>query len=324
MPLTFTNDQILGYFIYAGIALGVLLVLSALRGLLSRSETRTEARSRRMRMIAEGADVAERLAVLKPTPSGGTLTRIAVAGNVPAMLRRSGLRISPAGFVAICVALSAVLLVGLSLFVAPPIAVGAGLLLGFGVPLIALRLRVRKQTEALVAQLPDALDLMARGLRVGHPLNTSIGAAAEEMADPIGSELGIIFDQVNYGENLPDAFQDFADRVDIEDVHYLAASVAIQHGSGGDLARVLDVLSKTIRGRISLRRKIRAISSEGRASATFLSILPFAMFGFTSFNSPNYYGGVSDDPLFMPLAVTVLVLVLANIVILRKLVNFHV
>ena len=324
MLTTFSNGPILVYFLYAGIAVGVLLILGALRGLLSRTETRGEARSRRMRMIAEGSDLAERLAVLKPAPKGGPLSRLPLIGDVPVQLRRAGLRLSAAGFLAICLALSGALLVGLSLFVAPPIALAGGLVLGFAVPLIALRLRVRKQTDTLVAQLPDALDLMARGLRVGHPLNTSIGAVAEEMADPIGSELGIVYDQVNYGDDLPEAIQDFADRVDIEDVHYLAASIAIQHGSGGDLARVLDVLSKTIRGRIAMRRKIRAISSEGRASATFLSFLPFAMFGFTSFNSPNYYGGVSDDPLFMPLAVTVLVLVVANIVILRKLVNFHV
>jgi tight adherence protein B len=165
---------------------------------------------------------------------------------------------------------------------------------------------------------------MARGLRVGHPLNTSIGTVAQEMPDPISSEFGIIFDQVNYGEDLPDAFQDFADRVDIEDVYYLSASIGIQHGTGSDLARVVELLAKVIRSRIMMRRKVKAISAEGRASAAFLSSLPILMFVFTSISAPGYYSGVYDDPLFMPMATAIVVLTIANALILRKLVNFHV
>ena len=318
------QDRALVYLFYCGIMLGVLLAFSALAGALRRGETRAEARSRRLRMVAEGSTVEERLAVLKPPPVRTGFARVPVLGAVPAALKRAGVPLSAPAFFGLCA-----LLAGVTLVILTPMVGGGGAALvalasGLGLPLVALRIRLRKQADALVAQLPDALELMARGLRVGHPLNASIGAVAQEMADPIGTEFGIVFDQVNYGDDLPEAFQDFADRVDLEDVHYLSASIGIQHGSGGDLARVIEVLARVIRGRAALRRKIKAISSEGRASAAFLSALPFIMFGFTSVSSPNYYGGVMDDPLFTPMAAAVVGLTLVNALVLQKLVNFHV
>jgi tight adherence protein B len=239
-------------------------------------------------------------------------------------MRRAGITTTPARFLLLC-ALGAVLLGLLSLSVVPPLqALVVGLLLGYGLPAVIVRSKRQKRIAALMAQLPDALDLMARGLKVGHPLNTSIGAVARDMPDPIGSEFGMIYDQVSYGDDLITAVQDFARRVDMEDVHYLAASIAIQHGTGGDLARVVDLLSKVIRGRIAMRRRIRAISSEGRLSAWFLSALPIAIYGMTSITSPSYYRDVSEDPLFVPMMATVIALVVANALILRKLVNFRI
>jgi len=188
---------------------------------------------------------------------------------------------------------------------------------------VVLHIRKRR-ILAMTHQLPDALDLLARGLRVGHPLNTSIGAVAREMQDPIASEFGLIFDQVSYGDDLPDAFEEFAERVDMEDVNYLASSIGIQHGTGGDLAHVIEILSGVVRGRIALRRKIKAISAEGRLTAWFLSSLPFIIFGMMTVSSPEYYGGVSEDPLFLPMAFAVLAFTVLNAVILRKLVNFKI
>jgi tight adherence protein B len=144
------------------------------------------------------------------------------------------------------------------------------------------------------------------------------------MPDPIGSEFGIIFDQVSYGDDLVTAVQEFAERIDTEDAHYLAASIAIQHGTGGDLARVVELLAKVIRGRIAMRRRIKAISSEGRLSAWVLSALPLVIYGATSVSSPTYYSGVADAPLYVPMMSTIAFLVVANALILRKLVNFRI
>lgn len=319
----FENDW-MAYLAYSGIALGVLLALTGGLHLLSRTETRGEAKSRRMKLIAKGHDAEELLQLLKPAPRQGWLARLPKRFDLPRLLHRSGLRISPDRFVLICAVLGAA---GFILAYAPlgPLrALSIAFSSGVALPLLVVKARANDRMKKLTAQLPDALDMLARGLKIGHPLNMSIGAVAEEMPDPIGTEFGIIFDQVTYGEDLPDAVLDFAERVDLEDVNYLAASIGIQHGTGGDLARVLEVLARTIRGRIAMRRKIKAISAEGRASAWFLTALPFVMYGFTSMISPGYYGQVSYHPLFQPMAMIVIGLIVLNAIILRKLVAFRI
>jgi tight adherence protein B len=246
-------------------------------------------------------------------------------GKLTQMLRRADLTIPATGFLSACVVLALVIFTGL--LITPllvPVSAAVALALGVLLPIAVLQVRIDRKTKALIAQLPDALELMARGLKVGHPLNTSIASVAQEMPDPIGSEFGVIFDQINYGDDLPEAFQDFAERMDIEDLHYLSASIGIQHGTGSDLAHVVELLASVVRSRIMLRKKVSAISAEGRISAIILSSLPVVMFGVTSVLSPNYYAGVYDDPAFVPMATLIVVMTVANALILRKLVNFHV
>jgi tight adherence protein B len=303
----------------------VLIAFTSLITLASRRETTGEVRSRRLRMIREGRTLEERLALLKPPSLEEAGGRIPVLGKLTHMLRRADLTLPVSGFLAACAVLALVIFAGLLLTpLMVPVVAAVSVLLGILVPVAVLQMRIDRKTKALIAQLPDALELMARGLRVGHPLNTSIASVAQEMPDPIGSEFGIIFDQINYGDDLPEAFQDFAERMDVEDLHYLSASIGIQHGTGSDLAHVVELLAKVVRSRIMLRKKVKAISAEGRISAIILSCLPLLMFGVTSVMSPNYYAGVYDDPAFVPMATAIVVLTIANALILRKLVNFHV
>jgi tight adherence protein B len=321
----FISDQTLIFLIYCGVAVGVLIAFSSLVTLINRRETTGEVRSRRLRMIREGRTLEERLALLKPPSAEETGGRISVLGRLTQMLRRADLTVPATGFLSGCAVLAMVIFTGLLMTpLLVPLSAAVALSLGVLVPVAVLQYRIDKKTKALIAQLPDALELMARGLRVGHPLNTSIASVAQEMPDPIGSEFGIIFDQINYGDDLPEAFQDFSERMDIEDLHYLSASIGIQHGTGSDLAHVVELLAKVVRSRIMLRRKVTAISAEGRISAIILSCLPVVMFGATSVLSPNYYSGVYDDPAFVPVATLIVVLTVANALILRKLVNFHV
>ena len=191
-------------------------------------------------------------------------------------------------------------------------------------PLLVLKALGQKRRKALIAQLPDALDLMSRGLKAGHPLNTSIATVAETMPDPIGSEFGIIVDQVSVGDDIVTAVRKLAQRTPSEDFQYLAASISIQHGTGGNLGQVLSTLAQVIRGRAMMRRKIKAMSAEGRISAVILSGLPFAIFGLNMIITPEYYGGVMDYPLFIPLAIAAVTLIILNALILFKLVNFRI
>ena len=322
--IPFLENQEEVYLLYVGVALGVFLFFTGIAQLFARGENQSEARNRRMRMIGKGASTEEVLALLRPNDDGGLLRRLPVLGNLPKEMARAGMTMAPSRFVLLCL-LGALALGGVALRFVPPLqAVGLAVILAVLVPIAIVKAARQKRVEKLISQLPDALELMARGLKVGHPLNTSIGAVAREMPDPIGTEFGIVFDQVSYGDDLVSAITDFSERVEIEDVHYLSVSIAIQHGTGGDLARVVDLLAKTIRGRISMRRRIKAVSAEGRLSATILTAVPFMLFFSVSMGSPNYYREVADDPLFLPMAVITVVLIIANGLILRKLSNFRI
>lgn len=318
------NGQLAGYLLFCGVAVGVLLICTGLWHMIGPGSRLEDKRSRRMKMISRDVSGAERLAILKPPAKETGLARIPIAGAMPAHLRQAGLAISAGQFWAVCGLLGGAVFVLASLRLGIPESAGVALLAGGVLPVAYVRIKRAQMLDQLVQQLPDALDMLARGLKVGHPLNNSIGVVAREMEDPVATQFGIIYDQVSLGDDLPAAVQEFAQRADLEDVHYLAASIGIQHGTGGDLAGMLETLSRVIRGRIAMRRKIKALSSEGRLTAWFLSSLPFLIFGSVSVMTPSYYSGVSDDPLFRPMVAGIILFTVVNALTLRKLVNFRI
>jgi tight adherence protein B len=307
-----------GWLLFVGVFLGALLLIEGLRQLLSRRETTDEARSRRMRMVAAGTDIRERLEILAPqrkgTPGG--------AGDLTGLLLAAGLPPRPGAFALAAILVAAAIAFGLRPFLGLPVAALLSVAVAVVLPVLVLLSIRERRMKTLVAQLPDALDLMARGLKAGHPLNTSIATVAETMPDPIGTEFGIVVDLVTYGDDITTAIDKLARRNANEDFRYLAAAIAIQHGSGGNLGRVLTILSQVIRGRMMMRRKIKAMSAEGRISAVILSAIPFLMVGLNSLITPEYYGGIVDNPMFLPLAVIALALIVTNAIVLFKLVNF--
>ena len=311
------------FFVYVGIVVGVLLAFEGLRQMLLGRAPKEEARSRRMRMIQKGATTEQILAILKPDEKQTFASRLPLVGDLPKVLRQAGVSMSSGAFLTTCFAGFVAVAVLFSQLTSVINAVIFGFLVCMLVPVIAVRLQRTQRVNELVKQLPDALEMMARGLKVGHPLNASLASVANEMPDPIATEFGIVVDQVSFGDDLTDAFNEFADRLNQEDVHYLATAIAIQHGTGGDLARILSVLAKVIRDRLTMRRKIKATSAEGRMSASILSIVPVIIFVGLNVMSPRYYGDIADEPMAGPLVFTVCFLVLLNAVILRKLVTFR-
>lgn len=307
--------------VYVLVFVGVMVAFEGLRQVLSRGETANEARNRRMRMIARGAtaeDVFDQL--MRPGS-----TRTGLARRLPdlrAMLRQAGLTISPSLFLVGAVVLGAGAALAAQLVLPPMAAAPVGVLAGLVVPLMVLKGLAQQRLEKLVQQLPDALDLMARGLKVGNPLNVTVRSVATDMPDPIGTEFGMITDQVSYGDDIATAFDDFALRTGLEDARYLAVTIGIQHGTGGNLGRILQVLSKVIRDRAMMRKKIHAISAEGRLSALILSLLPFGIFGMIMATTPSFYADVWGDPLFLTFAGTAVGLVVLQGLILRRLVSF--
>ncbi|WP_171054617.1 type II secretion system F family protein [Roseovarius arcticus] len=247
-----------------------------------------------------------------------------VIGNPRLLVRHADMEGRETAILLGMVIVSAVVSIPLMFLLNVVLSLVLGALIGVIGTIGYLKRRYQKRIIALTHQLPDALDLMMRGLRVGHPVGATVANVGRTMSDPIGREFRILSEQISHGDYLTDAFADLAERVGQEDVEYLSVAISIQHGSGGNLADVLATLSKVVRERIIMRRRIRAISSEGRLSAYLLSALPILIFLSVSISSPGYYTNVSDAPAFMPIAIGIVVLVVGNALALRKLVTFRI
>jgi tight adherence protein B len=211
---------------------------------------------------------------------------------------QSGLRMPPRKFLSITSAVAfaiagiafvkGVSLLGcLGLFVASSAAI----------PVIALRSLRKRRLKRFGIQLPEALELITRGLKAGHPVPVAISMVAREMPDPIGTEFGVIADEVTFGSDLVSALNALFERVGHEDLPLFVTAVAIQSSSGGNLREILDGLSATIRERGKLRRKVRAISTEGRMSAYILTAVPALLFASIMVMMPEFYRDVWDEPM---------------------------
>ena len=157
-------------------------------------------------------------------------------------------------------------------------------------------LRARRQKK-FGAQFPDAIDIIVRSLRAGHPVPIAITMVGREMPDPIGSEFGIVSDEVTYGADLETAMRNLYFRIGSDDLPLFVTAVAIQGSTGGNLGEILENLSGVIRQRFKMRRKIRALAAEGRASAMILSALPIGMFLVIQVVAPDFYAAVWHEDL---------------------------
>jgi len=163
-------------------------------------------------------------------------------------------------------------------------------------PLVLRFLRSRRQKK-FSAQFPDAIDIIVRSLRAGHPVPIAISMVAKEMRDPIGTEFGMVSDELTYGSDLETAMRNLYFRIGTDDLPLFVTAVAIQRSTGGNLGEILENLSSVIRQRFKMRRKIRALAAEGRASALILSSLPIGMFAIIQFLVPAFYASVWDQDL---------------------------
>jgi tight adherence protein B len=168
---------------------------------------------------------------------------------------------------------------------------------GILLPYMILRFLRSRRQKAFGAQFPDALDMIVRSLRAGHPTPIALTMVAREMQDPIGSEFGIVVDEITYGADLETALRNLYVRIGQDDLPLFVTAVAIQGSTGGNLGEILENLSGVIRQRFKMRRKIRALAAEGRASALILSSLPIAMFLIIQIVAPDFYASVWDIPM---------------------------
>lgn len=183
----------------------------------------------------------------------------------------------------------------------------------------------RKRSQRIVAfteQLPDAIDIIVRGVRVGLPFSSAITLVAREMADPIGTEFGILADEVTFGLNAKAALENLYRRVGQEDLLFLTISLSVQNQTGGNIGEILGRLSSLMRRRAAMRLKVKALSAEGRLSGLFLSGLPILLLLVISFFSPKYYDPILSSQILKPAIFLGLFLLIVGNVIMYRMVNF--
>lgn len=326
------------YLIYGATFLFAILLIEGLYYLISDIRSDSNFINRRMKMLSSGDDPSLVLAKLgrhtsAPKFNLGSLNKPLNALN--GLLARAGLVI-PTGRIVFLMFVGATFLFFFFLVLIVKntsweinelvllASLACSIVIGIGAPLLYLKFRVNRRKKQFEESFPDSLDVMVRSLQVGHPVAVSVAIAAEQMPDPIGTELGIAVDEMTYGLDLREALSNVQERIQVPDFGYFVVAVNVQHESGGNLAEVLASLSKVIRGRFRMFRKIRALASEGRFSAKILGALPFVFASITFSMQPDYYLSVSDEPMFWKIAAGALTLQVVGMVIMHKMVNFRV
>lgn len=207
---------------------------------------------------------------------------------------------------------------------ATPIRIVLAIGMGVGGVYFWVNKKAKKRIALMDEQLPDAVELMVRSLRVGHPFSASIGIVSKEVPDPLGTEFGLISDEAAYGRDVAESLKAFAERMDSQDLRFLAVAVTIQQTSGGNLAEILEGLSKVIRARFKLFRRVKAITAEAKWSGMFLSAFPIGALVMITIVQPTYFDDVMDTPAFIPAALIVAGFLIVNVVFMKMMVNIKV
>jgi len=240
--------------------------------------------------------------------------------------QKANIAFSPKGLIMVMIFLSIASFVGMTFMTGASfqIRLGVSVVMGFGAVFMWLNKKAKARMSMIEEQLPDAVELMVRSLRVGHPFSSAINIVAQEVADPLGTEFGIIADEAAYGMDITESLNKMAETIDLQDLRFLAVAVSIQQKSGGNLAEILAGLAKVIRSRFKLFRRVKAITAEAKWSGMFLSAFPILALIGINVAQPDYYDAVMETEFFIPAALTVAVFLGVNIFFMRLMVNIKV
>ena len=322
--------------IYVLAFVAIVLVVQGIAGLVFSSRDRAERTNRRLTMLASGMSKEQVYSALVRQPLAKPSENIFILqfyDRFALYCRQAGIDSAPlqllsmVGIAAIALWLISFLLLrsgsyadlvlnGIVAFPASAAICGSFFWLW-------LKRKRRKRLKLVESQMPLAIDVVTRALRAGHPVVSAVRLAGEEMGDPIGSEFGLIVDETTYGVEFREALMNFARRTGSEDAHFFAVSVAIQAETGGNLAEILEGLASVIRSRATLAKRVKALSSEGRASAALLSILPVLLISFMMLFNPAYYTTKFSDPIFWPVSGGIFVSYLFGLYMIRRIINFR-
>jgi tight adherence protein B len=191
-------------------------------------------------------------------------------------------------------------------------------------PFLKLRYDRNRRMSKLEEQLPDAVDVIRRALRAGHPFSAALKLVAEDLEQPIAKEFELTFGDLNYGNDVRRAMLGLLDRVPSVTMMSFVTAVLLQRETGGNLAEILEQISKVVRGRFKFFRKVRTLSAEGRMSAWVLALVPLVLFAAISMTQPNYLPALVHDELGRKLIMGAVVLGLIGTLWIRKLLRIEV
>jgi tight adherence protein B len=316
----------------------VVLAVEVLVRMFATSRSEGKAINLRLSMIGRGHSSTETLSLLRRSDTvlsdglppmlqamGGRFERMLVQAQVTIPTGRLMLMIMVAPIGVLFVTLLLMSLSGIGLSIGRLlICTTFSIIVGAAIPTMFLNYKATRMRRKMQEQFPVSLDVFVRGLRAGHPIAAALDLLTAEMADPIGTQFGLVVDEVTYGAELRDALQNMAERWDLDDMRMFVVSLSVQSETGGNLAEILENLSRVIRERQSMMLKVRALSSEGRMTAIMLTALPILAFVSLFLMNPSFFLDVANDPAFVPGFGFLIVLYLTGFFTIRRMVDLKV
>ena len=199
-----------------------------------------------------------------------------------------------------------------------------GLFAGVGGPHFVIGKMIQRRLNRFNSNFPDAIELMVRGLRSGLPITETLGIVASELPGPVGVEFRMVSDKMKIGRTMEAALQETADRIGTPEFQFFVITLAIQRETGGNLAETLSNLADVLRKRAQMKLKIRAMSSESKASAMIVGSLPFIVFTMVWMVNPTYIGGFFTDQRLMVAGMGGMVWMSIGVFIMAKMVSFEI
>ena len=314
-----------------GLAVTLVLLLTAFRG-----PSASKAVKRRLELLkerhAEGILAANANAQIRKLMQARESRVESMASSLipkPALLRKrldqTGRRIGLGRY--------AVVSIGLLLFVAAALMIkgapwylglGVGMFVGLGLPHFVIGKMIKKRLNRFNVNFPDAIELMVRGLRSGLPITETLGIVAAELPGPVGSEFRAVVDKMKIGRTMESALQETADRLAMAEFQFFVITLAIQRETGGNLAETLSNLADVLRKRAQMKLKIRAMSSESKASAMIVGSLPFIVFTLVYIMNPHYMANFFIDQRLIVAGLGGLCWMSIGVFIMAKMVNFEI
>ena len=207
---------------------------------------------------------------------------------------------------------------------APLLSLGVGAVAGLGIPHLVVGFLINKRTNNFNAKFPDAIELLVRGLRSGLPVTETLGVVSQEVDGPVGVEFKGITERIKIGKTMEDSLQETADRLGIPEFNFFCITLAIQRETGGNLAETLSNLADVLRKRSQMKLKIKAMSSESKASAYIVGSLPFIVFGLIYWINPEYLGGFFYEDRLIVAGLGGLCWMSIGVFIMAKMVSFEI